>query len=278
MDDVQAQDDSHAASSASEADVTVSTQQSAPVSADAGANPERKPLLAFRDVDAFYGSIQVLYGVNYTVGEGEIVALLGANGAGKTTTMKTIMGLVRARRGTISFHDQRIDNLDPTHIVKQGIAPVPEGRRIFGRLTVEDNLQMGAYVRSDARKIARDLERVYELFPRLKERRTQIAGTMSGGEQQMLAIGRALMADPSMLIMDEPSMGLSPLFVERVFDTIQSINKSGMTIFMVEQNAFMALSIANRAYVLRSGHIMLEGPAKELLQSDQVRREYLGGA
>jgi branched-chain amino acid transport system ATP-binding protein len=172
---------------------------------------------------------------------------------------------------------RRIDRLSTPQIVKAGIAPVPEGRRIFGRLTVEDNLEMGSYVRNDARRIAEDRERVYALFPRLKERRTQIAGTMSGGEQQMLAIGRALMADPKLLIMDEPSMGLSPIFVERVFDTIQEINRLGVTIFMVEQNAFMALSIANRGYVLRSGHVVLSGKASDLLESDQVRREYLGG-
>ncbi|MDQ2744684.1 MAG: ABC transporter ATP-binding protein [Chloroflexota bacterium] len=235
-------------------------------------------MLQFDHVDTFYGSIQVIYDVNYAVYPGEIVALLGSNGAGKTTTMKTIMGIVRPRRGEVFFKGNRIDTKPTPDIVKSGIAPVPEGRRIFGRLTVEDNLSMGAYTRKDAKKVAQDQELVYELFPRLKERRSQVAGTMSGGEQQMLAIGRALMADPKLLIMDEPSMGLSPIFVERVFDTIQRINKLGTTIFMVEQNAFMALSIADRGYVLRSGHVVLQGSAKELLDSDQVRREYLGGA
>jgi len=235
-------------------------------------------LLQFNHVDAAYGQIQVLYDVNYAVRAGEIVALLGGNGAGKTTTMKTIMGLVRPRQGTVRLGDERIDTMPTPSIVRAGVAPVPEGRRVFGRLTVEDNLQMGAYVRSDSKSIADDQARVYDLFPRLRERRTQLAGTMSGGEQQMLAIGRALMSRPKLLIMDEPSMGLSPIFVERVFDTIQTINQQGTTIFMVEQNAFMALSIAHRGYVLRSGHIVLEGPAKELLESDQVRREYLGGA
>ena len=236
------------------------------------------PLLAFSHVDAYYGQIQVLYDVNYTVAPGEIVALLGSNGAGKTTTMKTIMGIVRPRRGDITFEGKALNELPPAQVVRTGIAPVPEGRRIFGRLSVQDNLEMGAYTRSDTNKIAEDMERVFVLFPRLKERRTQIAGTLSGGEQQMLAIGRALMAAPKMLIMDEPSMGLSPLFVERVFDTIKEINEQGMTIFMVEQNAFMALSVAKRAYVLRAGHVVLEGSAEELLASDEVRREYLGGA
>ena len=237
-----------------------------------------RPLLSFHHVDTFYGSIQVLHDVNYVVYPGEIVALLGSNGAGKTTTMKTIIGIVRPRRGSIEFDGRRVDKLSTPEVVKAGIAPVPEGRRVFGRLSVEDNLRMGAFVRRDGKAILQDAERVYELFPRLKERRTQIAGTLSGGEQQMLAIGRALMARPKLLIMDEPSMGLSPIFVERVFDTIQEINQLGTTIFMVEQNAFMALSIANRGYVLRSGNVVLEGDAQDLLKNDQVRREYLGGA
>jgi branched-chain amino acid transport system ATP-binding protein len=236
----------------------------------------REALLRFDGVNTFYGQIQVLHDVDYIVNSGEIVALLGSNGAGKTTTMKTIMGIVRPRTGTVVFGDRRIDTVSTANIVKAGIAPVPEGRRVFGRLTVEDNLRMGAYVRTD-KAIGEDMERVYELFPRLKERRSQTAGTMSGGEQQMLAIGRALMARPKLMIMDEPSMGLSPIFVERVFDTIQTINKQGTTIFMVEQNAFMALSICHRGYVLRSGRVVLEGTSKELLESDQVRREYMGG-
>lgn len=236
----------------------------------------KEVLLRFNRVNTFYGQIQVLHDVDYIVNTGEIVALLGSNGAGKTTTMKTIMGIVRPRDGTVDFGKRRIDHLSTAGIVKAGIAPVPEGRRVFGRLTVDDNLRMGAYVRTD-KNIADDAARVYELFPRLKERRHQTAGTMSGGEQQMLAIGRALMARPKLMIMDEPSMGLSPILVERVFDTIQTINKQGTTIFMVEQNAFMALSIAHRGYVLRSGRVMLEGTSQQLLSSDQVRREYLGG-
>ena len=253
-------------------------QEQGSVAAAELTNGVPQPLLEFEHVDTFYGQIQVLRNVNYSVGTGEIVALLGSNGAGKTTTMKTILGLVRPKRGVVRFAGRRVDNLPTPQIVKAGIAPVPEGRRVFGRLSVEDNLNMGAYQRSDSKAIAADRERAYELFPRLLERKHQLAGTLSGGEQQMLAIGRALMASPRLLIMDEPSMGLSPIFVERVFDTIQTINKQGTTIFMVEQNAFMALSIAHRAYVLRSGRVVLEGKAKDLLQSDQVRREYLGGA
>jgi branched-chain amino acid transport system ATP-binding protein len=250
----------------------------APASAPHVSNGDPAPILHFDHVNVYYGSIQALYDVNYNVYPGEIVALLGSNGAGKTTTMKTIMGIVRPRSGDVVFDGRRVNTLPTPGIVKAGVAPVPEGRRVFGRLSVEDNLRLGAYTRSDTRAIAEDQTRVFDLFPRLKERRTQVAGTMSGGEQQMLAIGRALMASPKLLIMDEPSMGLSPIFVERVFDTIQEINRQGMTIFMVEQNAFMALSIANRGYVLRSGHVVLEGTSTELLESDQVRREYLGGA
>jgi branched-chain amino acid transport system ATP-binding protein len=247
-------------------------------SAPAANGGDAKPLLSFSHVDTFYGQIQVLYDVNYSVRPGEIVALLGSNGAGKTTTMKTIMGIVRPRTGAVTFEGKVLNDLPPAQVVRCGIAPVPEGRRIFGRLTVQDNLEMGAYTRSDSRGVAEDMERAFTLFPRLKERRTQIAGTLSGGEQQMLAIARALMANPKMLIMDEPSMGLSPIFVERVFDTIKEINEQGVTIFMVEQNAFMALSIAQRAYVLRAGHVVLDGTSDELLASDEVRREYLGGA
>jgi branched-chain amino acid transport system ATP-binding protein len=241
-----------------------------------GAHGHGEALLRFNRVNTFYGQIQVLHDVDYVVNTGEIVALLGSNGAGKTTTMKTIMGIVHPTSGTVDFGLRRIDNISTASIVKAGIAPVPEGRRVFSRLTVDDNLRMGAYVRTD-KDIGEDAARVYELFPRLKERRHQTAGTLSGGEQQMLAIGRALMARPKLMIMDEPSMGLSPILVERVFDTIQTINKQGTTIFMVEQNAFMALTIAHRGYVLRSGRVMLEGTSQELLNSDQVRREYMGG-
>jgi branched-chain amino acid transport system ATP-binding protein len=236
---------------------------------------EKPPLLEFRDVDTFYGSLHILKGVSYTVGEHEIVALLGSNGAGKTTTMKTILGLVQPRDGAIFLGDQRIDGRSTREIVTMGVAPVPEGRRIFPKLTVLDNLQMGAWTRKD-REIQQDIDRVYSLFPRLAERKSQLAGTMSGGEQQMLAMGRALMARPKLMILDEPSMGLSPILTERVFDTIVEINKQGTTIFMVEQNAYMALEIASRGYVLQTGQVILSGTAQELLASDMVRKAYLG--
>jgi len=238
---------------------------------------EKQPLLEFRDVDTYYGSLHILKDVNYSVDAGEIVALLGSNGAGKTTTMKTILGLVRPRDGRVIFEGKEINGLPTRQIVEMGIAPVPEGRRVFPKLTVLDNLKMGAWTRKD-RDIQKDVDRVYTLFPRLAERKNQLAGTMSGGEQQMLAIGRALMARPRLMIMDEPSMGLSPILTERVFDTIVEINKQGTTIFMVEQNAYMALEIASRAYVLQTGEVVLSGTAQSLMESDLVRRAYLGGS
>ncbi len=233
-------------------------------------------MLQFNAVHTHYGPIHVLKGVNYRVEQGEIVCLLGANGAGKTTTMKTILGLVRPSSGGVTFNDQRIDRMTPREVVKSGIAPVPEARRVFARMNVMENLELGAYTRSDHKAIAEDMTRVFDLFPRLKERRKQMAGLMSGGEQQMLAIGRAMMARPTLLIMDEPSMGLSPIFVERVFDTVQEINKQGVTVFMVEQNANMALTIATRGYVLQTGEVVLEDSAANLLQSELVRKTYLG--
>ncbi len=233
-------------------------------------------MLQFTAVHTHYGPIHVLKGVNYRVEEGEIVCLLGANGAGKTTTMKTILGLVRPSSGGVSFKGKRIDRMTPRDVVKSGIAPVPEARRVFARMNVMENLELGAYTRHDHKAIAEDLARVFDLFPRLKERRKQMAGLMSGGEQQMLAIGRALMARPTLLIMDEPSMGLSPIFVERVFDTVQAINKQGVTVFMVEQNANMALTIATRGYVLQTGEVVLEDSSANLLQSELVRKTYLG--
>lgn len=233
-------------------------------------------LLQFNDVHTHYGPIHVLKGVNYRVEEGEIVCLLGANGAGKTTTMKTIMGLLRPTRGSVTFNGKRIDQMTPGEVVRSGIAPVPEARRVFTRMSVQENLELGAYTRRDQQGITDDMARVYELFPRLKERRKQMAGTMSGGEQQMLAIGRAMMARPTLLIMDEPSMGLSPIFVERVFDTVLAINRQGVTIFMVEQNANTALAIATRGYVLQTGEVVLEDTAARLLTSDLVRKTYLG--
>lgn len=236
------------------------------------------PMLEFNDVHTHYGPIHVLKGVNYRVDQGEIVCLLGANGAGKSTTMKTILGLVKPTSGTVTFQDKRIDGQPTGQIVRAGISPVPEARRVFARMTVIENLEMGAYTRSGRKEIEADLERVFDVFPRLKERRTQAAGTMSGGEQQMLAMGRAMMARPSLIIMDEPSMGLSPIFVGRVFDTIQQVNEQGVTIFMVEQNANMALSIANRGYVLQTGAIVMADTAANLMASEMIRKTYLGVA
>jgi branched-chain amino acid transport system ATP-binding protein len=233
-------------------------------------------LLEFKDVDTYYGDLHVLKKVNYSIEKGEIVALLGGNACGKSTTMKTIMGVVRPTRGQVIFDGQSIGNLATAERVRRGIAPVLEARRLFPRMTVFENLEMGAYLRKHGAEFDQDLERVYSLFPRVKERLTQIAGTLSGGEQQMVAMGRALMARPRLLCMDEPSMGLSPIFVEQVFDIIQEINRQGTTIFMVEQNANMALSIAHRAYVLQTGMVVLSGAADELRRNPLIREAYLG--
>ncbi|MGZ3664708.1 MAG: ABC transporter ATP-binding protein [Ktedonobacterales bacterium] len=234
-------------------------------------------MLTLEGVNTFYGPSHVLHDLSLEVGQGEIVCLLGANAAGKTTTMKAIMGLVRPKRGQITFDGKRIDSHATTEIVTRGLALVPEARRVFARMTVLENLQMGAYIRTNASDIQDDLNRVYKLFPRLQEREKQLAGTLSGGEQQMLAIGRALMAKPRLICMDEPSMGLSPILVQAVFDTIQEIRKQGVTVFLVEQNAFMALNIADRGYVIQQGRIVLSDTAKNLLTNDLVRRAYLGG-
>ncbi len=233
-------------------------------------------LLEFKDVDTHYGDLHVLKKVNYSIEKGEIVALLGGNACGKSTTMKTIMGVVRPTRGQVIFDGQAIEKLPTAERVRRGIAPVLEARRLFPRMTVFENLEMGAYLRKRGPEFDQDIERVYALFPRVKERRDQIAGTLSGGEQQMVAMGRALMARPRLLCMDEPSMGLSPIFVEQVFDIIQAINRSGTTIFMVEQNANMALSIAHRAYVLQTGQVVLSGAAEELRRNPLIREAYLG--
>ena len=232
-------------------------------------------MLEVRDLHVYYGEIQALKGISFRVGPGEIVALLGNNGAGKTTTLRTVSGLLAPRSGEVLFGDHSLVGTPPHDIVIRGITHVPEGRRIFNRLTVVENLTMGAYTRGD-KGIAEDMERVFTVFPRLKERRSQVAGTLSGGEQQMLAIGRALMAKPSLLLLDEPSMGLAPVLVEQIFDTVQTINKQGVTILLVEQNAAMALSIAQRGYVLETGRIALEGSATELAGNPEVRRAYLG--
>ncbi len=234
-------------------------------------------VLQLTDVDTYYGPSQVLHQVSLTVNKGEIVCLLGANAAGKTTTMKTIFGLVRPRHGTIEFEKERIDRKLPGDIVRKGMALVPEARRIFPRMTVLENLEMGAFIRRNRSEIKHDIDYVCEIFPRLKERLKQVAGTMSGGEQQMLAMGRALMSRPRMVCMDEPSMGLSPILVETVFNTIVRIRDEGVTIFLVEQNASMALSLADRGYVLQTGQIVLSDTAKNLLTNDLVRQAYLGG-
>ena len=235
-----------------------------------------QPLLEFRDVDTYYGELHVLKKVNYEIRSGEIVCLLGGNASGKSTTMKTVLGIVRPARGSVVFRGEPVNAVSTSERVRRGIAPVPEARRLFPKMTVYENLEMGAYTREDAPGIEQDLERVYGLFPRVKERLNQLAGTLSGGEQQMVAIGRALMARPTLLCMDEPSMGLSPLLVEQVFDIIQEINRQGTTIFVVEQNANMALSIADRGFVLQTGQVVLSGPASELRDTELIRRAYLG--
>ncbi len=234
-------------------------------------------MLALEALDVYYGEIHALRGVALEVRGGEIVTLLGNNGAGKSTTLKTISGLLVPRRGAVVFEGRALGGVPPHDIVARGIAHVPEGRRIFNRLTVRENLIMGAYLRTDG-GIDADLDRIFELFPRLKERVTQVAGTLSGGEQQMLAIGRALMAKPRLLLLDEPSMGLAPVLVEQIFETVQTINRQGVTILLVEQNAAMALSIAGRGYVLETGGIVLEGSARDLADNPEVRRAYLGEA
>ena len=233
-------------------------------------------LLEFRDVDTYYGDLHVLKQVNYTIDKGEIVCLLGGNASGKSTTMKTIMGVVRPRRGSVVFDGQPIEQLATSERVRRGIAPVLEARRLFPRMTVYENLEMGAYLRGPGPEFDEDLERVYTLFPRVKERRSQLAGTLSGGEQQMVAIGRALMARPRLICMDEPSMGLAPIFVEQTFEIIREINRQGTTIFMVEQNANMALALAHRAYVLQTGQVVLSGSARELRENPLIREAYLG--
>jgi branched-chain amino acid transport system ATP-binding protein len=235
-------------------------------------------VLKLKDVVTFYGSLRALRGVTLEVHAGEIVCLLGGNASGKSTTMKTILGMVRPSAGRVEFEGQRIDHLPTETVVRRGIALVPEARRIFGRMTVWENLAMGALVRrgAPAPEVAQDLERVYALFPRLRERARQLGGTLSGGEQQMLAIGRALMARPRLLLMDEPSMGLAPVLVDQVFDIIQTINRQGTTILVVEQNAAVALGIASRGYVLQNGRIVVHDTAETLLRADHIRRAYLG--
>jgi branched-chain amino acid transport system ATP-binding protein len=232
-------------------------------------------LLDVKDVHVFYGNIEAVKGMSFHVDRGEIVCLIGANGAGKTTTLRTVSGLLRPREGAIFYDDQRIDLLPAHEIVGLGVAQSPEGRRIFPRMSVRENLDMGAFTRKDAEQ-RQDLERILELFPILKERARQAAGTLSGGEQQMLAIGRALMTKPKLLLLDEPSMGLAPIVVERIFQTIREISQQGVTILLVEQNAAQALGLANRGYVIETGRIVLEDEARALLANERVRKAYLG--
>lgn len=234
-------------------------------------------MLKIENLQVYYGAIHALQGINFHLDQGEIVALIGANGAGKSTTLNTISGILRPREGKVFFEDKELQQVPPQEIVRKHIIHVPEGRKIFGRMSVWENLEMGAYTQSDRATINRDIEAVFERFPRLKERRTQLAGTLSGGEQQMLAIGRGLMAHPKLLLLDEPSMGLSPLLVEQIFDIIQDINEQGTSILLVEQNAQMALAIADRAYVLETGKIVMQGSGDELLANPSVIEAYLGG-
>jgi branched-chain amino acid transport system ATP-binding protein len=238
--------------------------------------PSSAPVLELRNVDVLYGRVQALRGVSLTVGDGEIVALIGSNGAGKTTTLRTISGLVRPAKGEILLRGEPIHTLGAEKIARLGVGHAPEGRRLFGRMTVRENLDMGAYSRNDRAGIRADFERVYQLFPRIKERSGQLAGSLSGGEQQMVAIGRALMAHPSVLLLDEPSLGLAPIIVDALFAVIREINQGGTTVLLIEQNALLALNTARRGYVLEVGEVATQGPAEELLHSPDVQRAYLG--
>ncbi|MBQ9765381.1 MAG: ABC transporter ATP-binding protein [Lachnospiraceae bacterium] len=233
-------------------------------------------MLEVNGLQVYYGVIQALKGVSFEVNQGEVIALIGANGAGKTTTLHTLTGLLPAKQGSIIFEGKDITKMPAHKIVEMGIAHVPEGRRVFAQLSVYENLIMGAYTRKDKKEIEENLNKVYQRFPRLKERKNQRAGTLSGGEQQMLAMGRALMSNPKMIVMDEPSMGLSPIFVNEIFDIIEKVSASGTTVLLVEQNAKKALSIADRAYVLETGNIVLSGDAKELMNDDSIKKAYLG--
>ena len=233
-------------------------------------------MLEIKDLNVFYGAIHALKGISLSVDEGELVSLIGANGAGKTTTLHTISGLLAAASGSITLDGKDLQKVAPNRIISMGLAHVPEGRHVFARMTVEENLRMGAYIIKDQKKISENLENVYSHFPRLKERSRQLAGTLSGGEQQMLATGRALMTNPKIVLMDEPSMGLSPLLVKEIFSIIQELHESGITILLVEQNAKMALAVSDRAYVLETGCISMSGKASELAEDDRVRKAYLG--
>ena len=233
-------------------------------------------MLEINDLHVYYGGIHALHGISLSVPEGQMIALLGANGAGKSTTLRTIMGLVKPTSGTITMDGKSLLGLRSFEVVQRGVAMVPEGRRVFVNLTVEENLRLGAYTRNDERQVRRDVEEIYTLFPRLEERRNQRAGTLSGGEQQMLALGRALMSKPRLLMIDEPSLGLAPVLAEGVFRKLKELNRAGQTILLIEQNARAAMSVSHYAYILETGNIVLEGPAAELAQMDEVRRSYLG--
>ena len=233
-------------------------------------------LLRLKDIDTYYGEIHILENLSLNIREGELVSLLGGNASGKSTTLKTILGLVQPRNGSVEFRGEEVTGRNTSYRIRQGMAIVPENRRLFGPMTVLENLEMGAYLIRDTKGRKEDFERVYTLFPLLHERRSQLAGTLSGGEQQMVAMGRALMARPKLLLMDEPSMGLAPILVERSFEIIQQVHQSGVAMLVVEQNANMALSIADRGYVLSTGRLVLQGPAKELLQHEDLRKAYLG--
>ena len=235
------------------------------------------PILEFKNIDTYYGSIQVLYDINLTVSRGELVCLLGGNASGKSTTLKTILGVCQIKKGALTLKGERINGKPTKYIIGKGVAIVPENRRIFPGMTVLENLEMGAYLRNDSRRIQEDIERLFELFPRLRERTNQYGATLSGGEQQMLAMARALISNPDILLMDEPSMGLSPALVDQQFELIQQVNRQGTTIFMVEQNANMALSIADRGYVLQTGSIVLADTAANLLCNEMMQEAYLGG-
>ena len=233
-------------------------------------------MLTAKNLHVYYGAIHAIKDVSFHVDKGEIVTLIGANGAGKSTLLNTISGLMRPRVGEVTFMDRNITGMAPHKVVRSGLVQVPEGRKVFAEMSVQENLEIGAYAIKDKSKIEGTLDTIFKHFPRLKERRKQLAGTLSGGEQQMLAMGRALMSDPTLLMLDEPSMGLSPILVGEIFEIIQEVNRGGITVFLVEQNAKMALSIANRAYVLETGKVLMEGDAKELMDNDKVRKAYLG--
>ncbi len=252
------------------------TETATPAASENATPASPANVLELRTVDVFYGRVQALHGVSLTVAQGEIVALIGSNGAGKTTTLRTVSGLVRPSKGAVFLRGEPIQALGPQQIARLGVAHAPEGRRLFSRMTVRENLEMGAYSRKDRAGIREDFETVFTLFPRLRERSGQLAGSLSGGEQQMVAIGRALMSKPSILLLDEPSLGLAPILVDAIFEVIREVNSKGTTILLIEQNALLALKTATRAYVLETGNVVLSGPASDLIASADIQRAYLG--